>query len=208
MSAAIALLDRPVLTLNRHWHPIQVTSVREAIGLVAKGSAKIIDPKTFQTYDFMSWADVSKAKDRFGEMMIRSTSLAIEVPEVILLTVYEGMGERSVVFSRRNIFKRDRYCCQYCGKQCRGDVAMEELSIDHVLPKSRGGKSSWENCVLACMVCNARKANKTPEEAGMHLRKTPKKPKWSALMQVAPGRRLMSWDHFISAAYWNVELEP
>lgn len=208
MSAAIAVLDRPVLTLNRHWQPMSVTSVREAIGLVAKGSAKIIDPSDFQTYDFMTWADVSRAKEKFGDSMIHSSRLAIAAPEIILLTGYDGLGERSVVFSRRNIFKRDRYTCQYCGKQCKGEVAMEELTIDHVMPKSRGGKSTWENCVLACVVCNTKKANRTPEEAKMHLRRAPKKPKWSALMQVAPGRRLVSWNHFLSDAYWEVELEP
>jgi len=208
MSAAEKLLDRPALVLNRHWAPIQVTSVREAIGLVAKGSAKIIDPETFETFDFMSWAGASKAKERFGDAMIRSVSLSIAPPEVVLLTTYDGLGERSVVFSRRNIFKRDRYTCQYCSCQYRGSTAMQDLTIDHVMPKSRGGKSSWENCVLACVICNAKKANRTPEEAKMHLRRAPKKPKWSALMQIAPNRRLISWNHFLSESYWNIELEP
>jgi len=204
MSAAEKLLARPTLVLNKRWNPIQTCTVQTAIGLVAKGSAKVIDPTTFETHDLMTWADVSKAK----ESVIRSAKLAISPPEVILLTSYEGLGERSVVFSRRNIFKRDRYTCQYCGKQYRGDVAMEALTIDHVTPKSRGGRSTWENCVLACMTCNARKANRTPEESKMQLRHAPKKPKWSALMQVSPGKRLASWDEFLSKAYWEAELRP
>jgi len=75
------------------------------------------------------------------------------------------------------------------------------------MPKSRGGGSTWENCVLACIECNKRKANRTPDEAGMKLKKTPKKPTWKSLAQLNPKDRKLSWDKFISEAYWEVELE-
>lgn len=203
MTAAKAL-ERPVLVLNKRWIPIQVTNVRDAIGLVAKGSAKIIDPTDFSQLDFMSWADVSKAREKLGDVMIRSTRLSIVPPEVIVLNKYEGQGEKSVVFTRRNLFKRDKYTCMYCGVQ----PGPEELTMDHILPKSRGGASSWENCALACVECNKRKANRTPEEAGMKLRKVPKKPSWKTLAQVSPHDRRESWDQFLSRAYWEIELEP
>src|SRR5207247_7137633 len=103
------LLGRPPLVLNRAWTPIQVTSVREAISLVAKGSALIIEPETYATHDLQTWNDVSRAKARFEGETIRSTRLLIVPPEVILLKAYQGIGERSVVFSRKTIFKRDRY---------------------------------------------------------------------------------------------------
>src|SRR5205814_7286537 len=90
------LLERPALVLNRAWTPIQVTSVREAISLVAKGSALIIEPETYATHDLRTWNDVSKAKARFEGETIRSTRLSIMPPEVILLTAYQGQGERSV----------------------------------------------------------------------------------------------------------------
>ena len=97
------------------------------------------------------------------------------------------------------MFKRDHYTCQYCGVQ----PGTEELSIDHVVPRSQGGMSSWENCVLACVACNKRKADRTPEQAGMRLRKRPVRPTWKPLY--ADHRaRIASWAKFISEAYWNV----
>jgi len=206
--SAVPVLERPALVLNKRWQAIQVTSVKEAIGLVCKGNARIIDPETFQAHDLGSWADVSRSREKFEKAVIRSSRLTLLAPEVIVLSNYDDLGQRSVVFSRRNIFKRDKYCCQYCGKQFRSELAMHDLTIDHVCPKAKGGKSSWENCVLACIACNKKKADRTPEAAGMKLRRQPKKPQWSALSCVMPGKRLKSWEQFISDAYWEVELEP
>jgi len=203
MTAAAAVLTKPCLVLNRHWAPIQVTSVKEAIGLVAKGSAKIIDPTDFSAVDLVTWHDVSRARDKHEGSVIRSQRLALVPPEVIVLSKYDGQGEKSVVFSRKNLFKRDKYTCMYCGVQ----PGPEELTIDHVFPKSRGGISSWENCVLACIECNKRKANRTPEEAGMKLRRAPKKPSWKTLAHVHPKDRKESWEAFLSRAYWEIELE-
>jgi 5-methylcytosine-specific restriction endonuclease McrA len=199
----VALLKRPVLVLNRHWAPISTTSVQEAISLVAKGAARIIDPKDFSAVDLVTWNDVSRAKEKFEDSVIRSQRLSLVPPEVIVLSKYEGQGEKSVVFSRKNLFKRDKYTCMFCGRQ----PGPSELTIDHVMPKSRGGKSTWENCVLACVSCNMKKANKTPDEAKMKLRKVPKKPSWKALSNVNPRDRKESWDQFLSRAYWEVELE-
>ncbi len=201
---ALRALDRPCLVLNRRWDPIQTASVKDAIGLVAKGSAFVIDPITFERHDLLSWGEVSKAMKVVAGGLIRSQYLAIVPPEVVVLTAYEGRGERSVVFSRKNIFKRDRYTCQYCGCQ----PGPEELTIDHVLPRSRGGTSTWENCLLACVACNKKKADKTPEEAKMPPRKAPKKPSWRTLSQVHPRARHESWEQFLGRAYWEVELEP
>jgi len=197
------VLDRPALVLNRNWVAIQTTTVKEAIGLVAKGSARIIEPESFAAHDLASWNDVSRAKARFGDAVIRSARLEIAPPEVILLTGYGGLGRRALVFSRRNLFKRDRFTCQYCGEQ----PGPEELTIDHVTPRSRGGVSSWENCVLACVACNARKADRSPADAGLSLRRAPRKPSWKALAPVEPSVRRESWDQFLSRAYWEVELE-
>jgi 5-methylcytosine-specific restriction endonuclease McrA len=198
------VLQRPTLVLNRGWTPIRTASVQEAIGLVAKGAAMIIEPETFETHDLLSWNGVSRARARFGEAMIRSPRLALVPPEVILLKTYDGQGGRSVVFSRKNLFKRDRYTCQYCGLQ----PGPEELTVDHLVPRSRGGISTWENCVLACVECNKRKADRSPAQAGLRLRRTPKKPSWKALVQVPARERRESWDKFLSRAYWEVELDP
>lgn len=198
-------LTRPILVLNRNWSPIRIATVKEAIGLVAKGSAKIIESGTYLEHDLLSWNDVSRVKALLGDgVVIRSAKLALVPPEVILLKEYDGIGVRSVVFTRRNIFKRDRYACQYCGIQ----PGSEELTIDHVIPKSKGGASSWENCVLACVECNKRKGDLSVEKAGMKLRKLPKKPTWKSLVRIDPQLRRESWDAFLSRAYWEVELDP
>ncbi len=203
--AAIMALESPVLTLNKNWSAIQTRTVKDAIGLVAKGSAFIIDPETYERHDLMSWNDVSKAKAKFGDRVIRSSKLELVPPEVIVLNDYDGMAERSVTFSRRNIFKRDRYTCQYCGIQPSDH---EDLTIDHVTPKARGGVSSWDNCVLACVDCNRKKADQTLLQSGMKLRKVPKKPTWKVLAKISPSDRRESWEAFLSKAYWETELEP
>lgn len=199
-----SILGSPVLTLNSRWDPIQVTNVKEALCLVSKGSAMILDPETFATHDLKTWNDASRLKEKFGDSVIRSVRMRLVLPEVIVLTKYEGRGERAVVFSRRNIFKRDHYVCQYCGAQ----PGPKELTIDHVIPRTQGGIGSWENCVLSCLDCNSKKAGRTPQQAGMKLRKIPKKPSWRTLAQVSPRQRRLSWEHFLSDVYWKTELEP
>jgi len=198
------VLQRPTLVLNRRWTPIRTAPVQDAIGLVARGHAVIIEPESFETHDLASWNDVSRVRARVGDALIRSPRLVLVAPEVILLTTYEGPGARAVVFSRKNLFKRDRYTCQYCGIQ----PGPEELTVDHIVPRSKGGVSSWENCVLACVECNKRKADRSPVQAGMKMRKTPKKPSWKSLVQVPTRDRRESWEKFLSRAYWEVELEP
>lgn len=201
---AARVLERPVLVLNKHWSPIRLATTREAIGLVAKGSAWVLEPGTYQRHDLLSWNDVSRARDSLEGPVIRSQHLALVPPEVVVLSEYDGQAERSVVFSRRNIFKRDRYTCQYCGAQ----PGPHELTIDHVVPKARGGRSSWENCVLACLPCNKKKADRLPHEIGMHPRRAPRKPTWTAIARLTPRLRRESWEDFLGRAYWEVELEP
>ena len=105
-------------------------------------------------------------------------------------------------FSRHNIYVRDGNRCQYCGRR----FPTSELSLDHVVPLSRGGPSTWENVVCACLPCNVRKGNKLLDEAGLTLRKAPVKPKASPLGLLAPQRIHPSWRNFLDVAYWNVEL--
>lgn len=202
---AATILEEQVLVLNKRWMPLRTVTVQEAIGLVAKGSAMILEPDTYVQHHLVSWNDVSKAKAALGpRAVIRSSYLTLVQPEVIILSKYENQGASSVVFSRRNLFKRDKYTCQYCGSQPRDHSA---LTVDHLIPRSKGGKSTWDNTVLACVDCNKRKADKTPEQAGMKLRRIPKKPSWKTLMQVNPKLHRESWEAFLSRAYWDVALE-
>jgi 5-methylcytosine-specific restriction endonuclease McrA len=117
----------------------------------------------------------------------------LRVPEVVCLAHYDRLPGASVTFSRRNVAKRDHFTCQYCGAQPGG----ETITIDHVVPRSQGGVSSWTNCVAACLRCNARKADRTPEQAGLRLRKRPARPEWKPL-DAAGDVRIESWAKFVT----------
>jgi len=195
------MLNTKTLVLNRHWMPINVTTIRHAMCLLYRRMAEVVCPETYQRYTFESWADLSVEPH---EPCIRTVSLRIKVPEVIVLLSGDALPRQSVPFSRRNLFNRDRYTCQYCGAQ----PGTRELTIDHLVPKSQGGKTVWTNCVLACAACNSRKGNKSLKESGMKLRRKPTVPKWSPFISIAVTERKESWRNFVSDACWDAELEP
>lgn len=202
MVTRAAALDARVLVLNRSYLPIQVTSARRAFSLLYQGIARAVNEE-YRTFDFESWADLSTAihHDTVG-MVGRS----IRVPRVILLQLYDRVPKRHVRFSRFNIYARDRSTCQYCGVR----FPRTELNLDHVLPRSQGGQSSWENIVCSCLLCNRKKGGRTPEQAGMRLLRAPLRPDWTpfVLDAVSPDR-FAEWTPFIStvdASYWNTEL--
>jgi 5-methylcytosine-specific restriction endonuclease McrA len=192
-------LQRPTLILNRNWQPVNVATVARALVLLWNEAARVVDPDDFRLY---TWADWSRIAPRDGERFIQAVRLRLKVPEVIVLAGYDRLPSAAVSFSRRNVFKRDHWTCQYCGVQPGG----EELTIDHVVPCSRGGTSTWENCVLSCIVCNKRKADRTPEQARMKLRRAPVRPAWKPLY-ARHEVRIESWSKFVSETYWNVPLE-
>jgi 5-methylcytosine-specific restriction endonuclease McrA len=195
---SLQVLQRPTLVLNRSWQPVNVATVERALTLLWNETARVVDPHDYQMFTWEDWAQMTPKE---GESFVQAVRSRIRAPEVIVLHDYDRVPSASVTFSRRNIFKRDHYVCQYCGDQLGG----EDLTIDHILPRSRGGASSWENCVLACLACNKQKADRTPEEAKMKLRKPPVRPKWNPLF-VAHNVRIESWAKFVSEAYWNVPL--
>jgi 5-methylcytosine-specific restriction endonuclease McrA len=193
------VLQRPTLVLNRNWQPVNVATVARALVLLWNESARVVDPHDFQLY---TWADWSSLRPQADELFIQAVRFRLKVPEVIALDGYDRVPQATVSFSRRNIFKRDHNTCQYCGVQ----PGSEELTIDHILPRAQGGVSSWENCVLACVACNKRKADRTPEQARMRLRHKPARPHWKPLY-ARHDMRIESWAKFVSEAYWNVTLE-
>jgi 5-methylcytosine-specific restriction endonuclease McrA len=193
------ILNRPTLVLNRNWQPVNIATVARALVLLWSERARVVDPSDYQLY---TWADWSKLHPGDGERFIRAVRFKLRVPEVITLTTYDRLPKRAVTFSRRNIFKRDRFVCQYCGNQ----PGSEELTIDHVIPRAQGGESRWDNCVLACVGCNKRKADRTPQQAGMRLKHKPARPTWNPLYALRDVR-IESWSKFVSEAYWNVALE-
>jgi 5-methylcytosine-specific restriction endonuclease McrA len=192
-------LERPTLVLNRNWQPVNVATVARALVLLWNESARVVDPHDYQTY---TWADWSQLRVRDGDPFIQAIRLRLRAPEVIVLSNYDRLPSAAVSFSRRNLFKRDHWTCQYCGLQPGAD----ELTIDHVVPRSQGGTSTWENCVLACVTCNKRKADRMPREAGLKLHKQPIRPMWKP-MYARHSARIESWSKFVSEAYWEVRLE-
>lgn len=192
-------LQRPTLVLNRNWQPVNVATVARALVLLWNESARVVDPDDYRLYD---WADWSQRRPREGDAFIQAVRFPLRVPEVIVLAEYDRLPTGAVSFSRRNLFKRDHWTCQYCGKRPGGN----ELTIDHVLPRSRGGTSTWENCVLACIACNTRKADRTPQEAGLKLHRPPVRPRWKP-MYARHATRIASWSKFVSEVYWDVSLE-
>jgi 5-methylcytosine-specific restriction endonuclease McrA len=198
-------LSQPVLVLNKGWTPVGTVPLQRAIIMLFSDyedgtpKAKIIEP---ESYAAMTWADWAKIQPRVTDEVIRASNMVFRCPEVIVLTRYDKFPEPKSHFSRRTLYKRDRYTCQYCG--CHPGT--ESLTLDHVVPRSRGGLTTWTNVVLACIECNSRKANRTPQEAGMVLRSVPQKPKihlfrWEHL------ERVKSFEAFLGEAYWNVELK-
>jgi 5-methylcytosine-specific restriction endonuclease McrA len=200
MSVATAVLEQPVLVLNRNWIPIHLTTARHGLTLLFQSVARAVNPEDCSLHRFQSWADL-RVPD--GGPCVHTVSFAMRVPEILVLERYGKIPRRSVPFNRKNLFERDRYTCQYCGHR----LPSTDLTIDHILPRSRGGYSNWQNCVLACLPCNLRKGNRLPSEAGLHLRKSPRAPRWSPRLLLAEIPRRASWERVIGDAYWNVELE-
>lgn len=195
---AHSVLQRPTLVLNRNWQPINVATVARALVMLWNETARAVDPVDYQLYN---WHDWSQFAPEAGQPFVQAVRQRFRVPEVVTLTEFDRLPNAAVTFSRRNVFKRDRYTCQYCNEQ----PGSNELTIDHVVPRAQGGESSWTNCVLACLECNSRKADRTPDQARMSLRKPPVRPAWRPLY-TSHGARIESWSKFISDAYWNSEL--
>ena len=199
------MTNSAVLVLNRHYQPIHVTNVRRAFSLLYLGVARVIDPE-FKTFDFESWAELSAEVNARDYDVIKTVNRAIRIPRVIVLQLYDRIPKTKVRFSRHNIYMRDSNTCQYCGQE----LPRAELNLDHVVPRSRGGATSWENVVCSCVPCNLKKGGRTPQEARMRLLRTPSRPRWTPLFRSATRRAFYSeWRPFISladAAYWNAEL--
>ena len=195
------MLDQSVLVLNKHWLAVHICNVKRAFSLLYQDFARVVS-EDYRTYDFDSWKDLSRALKT--DQVVHTASFKLVIPEVIVLTSFGRLPPREVKFNRRNIFLRDRNTCQYCGE--RPDRA--ELTIDHVLSRSKGGRSVWENVALACTRCNTRKSDKTLADASMKLIRRPKKPHWlMCIKKNAFDTNRPLWQKFVDVTYWHTELE-
>jgi 5-methylcytosine-specific restriction endonuclease McrA len=143
-------MNRKVLVLNHNYEPLSVCNVKKAVVLLFLGKAELIEA----------------SNGRF----LHSVSLTMPFPSIVRLSIYVRIPYKKIVLSRKNILRRDGHRCQYCG---RTDVP---LTVDHVIPRARGGEDSWENLVAACVRCNNKKGDRLPGEAQMNLTRRPIRP--------------------------------
>ena len=202
-------LDCNVLVLNKYYMAIRIVGARRAFSLLFRELAEVVslEQGNYSNYDFESWCEVSQFRRHFepdGHDWVSTVNFHIAVPRIILFLFRIRLPRNEVKFNRRNIFARDGNKCQYCGRR----YPTNELSLDHIIPRSMGGKSIWQNIVCACTKCNVKKGGRTPSHAGMTLIRKPVKPKHNPLVHIHLGhQRYRSWKQFLDHAYWSVELK-
>ena len=202
-----------VLVLNRLYMAVRVVSARRAFSLLLRNLAEVVSVEdasaggSYMSYDIDSWIELSALKAQFereNHDFVRTVRFEIAVPRIVRLLSYDRLPRQDVKLNRRNIYARDHSTCQYCGKR----FPTQELSLDHVVPRSLGGKTTWDNLCCACVYCNAKKGGRTPHQAHMHLLKQPVKPKRNPVINLRLGSdKYASWKHFLDHAYWSVELK-
>ncbi|RME02578.1 MAG: HNH endonuclease [Planctomycetota bacterium] len=186
-------LNDTALVLNKSWIPITITTIRKALVMLYQNTAQVVCPQTYATFDFFAWCQSSHHNGRF----IQAINFKIPLPEVIRLNHYNGIPYQEPALSKHNICLRDNYTCQYCNHRLR----KEEITIDHIIPRSKGGKTTWENCVVACKKCNKIKGNKMLSELKkLKLRHLPTKPNWHLPISLSKGKWKQSWNVFLSSA--------
>lgn len=186
---------------------MMVKSVADAITNAVKGDVLFMDPTDFNTYNFMAWVEAgySRFPDgtvNYGNCLLGPEDKTVEgvrfcfrAPEIVIHTDYNDVPDMELKWGRKNLGIRDNHECQYCGTKVYGD----EATIDHITPKSRGGKNTWTNTCIACFKCNTKKRDLTPSEAGMVLRTKPVKPHSYPLTAHLAGKYPSSWARWLPA---------
>jgi 5-methylcytosine-specific restriction endonuclease McrA len=164
-------MNNRVLVLNQDFSPLMVCSVQRAFLLVYLNKSELVRPA--------------------NGYKLHSVTMTYPMPSVIRLNRYVKAPYKGVTLTRQNIFKRDNFECQYCGTR-------KDLTLDHVIPSSKGGQHTWSNLVTACKSCNTRKGDRSPEEAGMIIMKKPHKPSYAVFLKDLSGTHGNEWDDFLA----------
>lgn len=200
-------LGASVLVLNRYYLAVHVVGVRRAFGMLYRGMAEVIQVEDghYANYDFDSWLALSELRAELRgphEDWVRSVCYDVQVPRIIRLGAYDRQPRQTFRFNRRNLFARDNHSCQYCGRA----FPANQLSIDHVVPRSRGGPTTWENVVCSCLKCNTSKGGRTPQEARMTLLSEPRRPTHNPLLSMKLNNpKYASWRSFLPNGNWTVD---
>lgn len=190
-------LKEKTLVLNKLWVPIRIITVRRAIIATVREKAWIIDPKDYTPYKWASddgekaWVDIPVQDN---DEYIVTTRKPVKLPRIIVLSSYDKIPKYDVKLNKKNLYVRDKGTCQYTGRK----LSYKEATADHIMPKSRGGKNTWNNVVLSSRDINVKKGNRTPEEAGVKLMTNPIKPKWSALFTLLTEKYPECWEPFLT----------
>lgn len=203
-----------VLTLNRSFAPVHIITWQTCMNLLIKEHAHALD-RDFIAFNFEDWMKFSNTPTADDYNKIRTVSKSIAIPEIITLKFYNHLPQKVVKFSRQSVFARDKFICQYCKEMFQRD----DLTIDHVIPRSRGGATTWDNIVTCCIPCNSKKADKTlaevqeryPQDGNRwHLKMKPFKPKWISPIANLKNKAYIcrSWAHFMKKVDTTFADEP
>lgn len=190
--------NRRVLVLNRNWQAVNIVGVRRAFGLLWQDHARVINTFNgeFAPLSIEEWLEFSMRAGELpaGAEYVRTIRSHIILPRVLLLRDYDRLPITEVKFNRQTVFERDNFTCQYTGRVCKP----KDLTLDHVIPRDRGGRTTWENIVTCSREVNSRKGNRLPHEAGLRLLRKPERPRWRPFAVVAAGSDLdEAWTHFL-----------
>ena len=177
--------------MDQSWRVINVVPVHRAICMAFTRDHLIVDASagTYATYGFDEWLDRGVVDGR----AVRTVNTAFDAPRVVVTNTPQKWFKTKVNLNKSTVCKRDGHKCQYCGKT----FPDSELSLDHVVPKSQGGKLTWDNTVAACLKCNVTKGGRTPKQAGMRLLREPKEPRWSPLFAKRVREMPPEWGKFL-----------
>jgi len=206
------ILGSHVLVLNKSWQAVDTCTVQSAFGKLCTETCRFLDHKDFTLHTLESWFAIDATS---GETVVHTSHLEVRVPEIIVLNQTTPMKKRIMQFSRRNLMRRDKGLCQFCGQK----PDLSEITIDHLVPRKKNGKSTWMNCVISCKPCNAKKADRTLREANMSLRDRPEmrdayphdpnrwnqpfEPAWSPVFRINSVEMRDSWKQFLSEEVWK-----
>ena len=193
-----SIIQYKILVLNKFWQPVNIIGIERAFSLLLQDHALAIytSDRSFRMMNSSAWLELSSIEhNQANDSFVKTVHLRILVPKVLLLRKYDRLPAQEVKFTRDNLFDRDDYRCQYCGE--RFDSL--NLNMDHVIPRDKGGKTSWENIVTSCIKCNSHKANRLPHQANMHLLRKPERPRLRPFISTLIGKNYdTDWDYFIN----------
>jgi len=183
-----------VLVLNKNWQAVGIKNPADTFAMLMTDTATGLDIRGLDYMVPLRWKDWIQLPIEDDDDFVQTINQKIKIPKVIILSKFDKVPRKRPRFSQKNIWIRDNYTCQYTGKKLKPG----EGNIDHVVPRSKGGPTDWSNCVLACKKINAKKANATPEEAGLRLLKKPEPPKELPVYHYITNRHnIKEWELFL-----------